>query len=921
MPPAAKRGNPTTDPGILLKRKKDRQKANEKLQLRLDEQGVKRTDIENNLLFSSIPQVLLINQKNYYTEYLKKDDNYRIIRNMREKINNNINNNDINNNSSNNKKSLNNTGKSKKTNNYDNNDMDIDDDNDEVDADDERNNGDGEKTLVIHPGSHGIKIGWADDVDPVLVPNLIGYIKMNDIMNSIENDNVNKSDIENLDPPRHLVETSVEEDEESEKYIVLDDDLEFNANRKPIKSSFKERMKYYKRRLLPNCHDACFKFNIKQQIQGPTIEDISEDVSLNSSHQNKFIKAKEWIKLTGRNYVIGDEVMRLDNENEWIIRSPFLFSSVGSLSTSNKISSVELGFNEQDINYSSTEEILGDIELILCHTILNKFNINRRSDFKKINVVLVIPSLYRKSYVESMMEILLKRLNFKNATLIQEGMSASFGLGLSTGCIVDIGSSSIHICCIDDGSILEDTRVSLDYGMSDVIRFWGKSLIQQQFPYTKVNFENLKDWKLIEGTFADHGTFDDSKIVIQLGNAPLYENNNKIKKYQFKCFDEGIICPMGMFYPEIFNEESNKLIIDNKDKQKNRILLGKISPIKKIHDPLFEGKSNKFTGYSNIDPISILQDLQRTDVKISELKIEELLELLVELSELFINSNTIGSGRRGKTNDISSKLKSRYRNAHYAQQRKQGEIERNIKENKELTTNSMRQNMTPLDRAIIESITVSGLNDQSKIEKMYSNICLVGGGGRLEGFDSMLMDRLHINRNEILGSSKLIEAINLIKSWKREFDREQKIRIKEKQEKEKILEKEERERLDKEVGKDKDSSTKNKIGDGDGDDDNDNGGADDDDVSDHEGEEKSSDENESFSLNKEQIQEIITLLSEGTSMNIDITGKGDVDPVNLGWKGGCIYARLKIIDEMWMNGADWDILGSRALTYGSLFNY
>lgn len=912
------------------------------MQLRLDEQGVKRTEVENNLSFSSIPQVLLINQKNYYTEYLKKDDNLRIVRNTREKINKKL---KVKAPSATTKKGdldrVKNGSASVSVSasaNVTENENDDDDDDADDDADDAAEEDEG-RTLVIHPGSHNIKIGWAEDVDPVLVPNLIGYVRREVSERAAgvtsasgasgasgANSKRSAQDVSGLDPPRYLargdgepVNADEDEDEhdDGDRFYVLNDDKEFRAKRKPINTSFRERMKYYKRRILPNCHEACFNFNSKQQKHPPAVDDISEDVSLSSSAVNMFIRASRWLKTAGRNYVVGDEVTRLADEKEWVIRSPFLFSSAGGTSGNSKRSSVELGFNEQDVNYSSREEILGDIETMLVHTILHKFKVAKKSDLKKINVVLVIPSLYRKSYVESMMELLLTRMNFKNATLIQEGMSASFGLGLSTGCIVDIGATSIHICCVDDGAILEDTRVSLDYGMADVVRFWGKNLIAQQFPYAGVDFRQVKDWKLIEGTFADHGTFDDSKVAIQVGKFSVYESNTRVRRYQFKCFDEGVVCPMGVFYPEIFLEETAAAAAaaaasDDVDaRQKERIVLGSIAPAKRVHEPLFDGRSNKFTGYSNSDPISILQDLQRTGVKLSELAVEPLLDLLVELSDLFINSSAIGSGRRGKTNDLSSKLKSRYRNAHYAQQ--------SAAADRRPTTDGMRQNMTPLDRAIIESITVAGLGDQTRLEKMYTNICLVGGGGRLDGFDSMLMDRLHINRNEILSSTKLVEALGLIKQWRREYDKEHKPRPKDAAGGDAAAPAGEKSPAAK-TPADKPDKTP-------ADDDDEDGPADPapapaagEDDDDDAAAAAAAGEDE-LRLSKEQLRTVTQLLLAGAPMAVDITGRGELDPLVLGWKGGCVYARLKIFEETCVSGADWDMLGSRALTYGSLFSY
>jgi len=479
MPPkrnhAVSGGSAPTDPGVLLKRRQDRQRANEKLATFIEERGIKRCDLENDLPFSTIPSVLLVNQKNYYTEYLKKDDNLRMMRNVRDKINKKaaaINNKKID--------QLKNDNSNSPLNSRATSTVASDDENNEEEA--ENDGVEKEKTLVIHPGSCNIKIGWADDVDPLVVPNIIGYPKMERAPK--ESHGGDRSDVKGLDPPRSL-DSAGETDEE--KYYVLEDDATFKTRMKPLQQSFKERMKYYKRRILPTCHEACSNFNHRQQISTPMIEDISEEINLGSSkHQDMFIKPDKLKKEKVRDFVVGDECFRLANQDDWVLRSPFLFSTLSGEDGRG----IEVGFNEQDPNYHSKEEILSDIENILQTSLAEKFETSK-SSFKKINVVLIIPSLYRKNYVESMIELLLKRLNFNNVNIIQEGMASSYGLGLSVGCIVDIGSSNIHIACVDDGSILEDSTLTLNYGMNDLIRFWGKNLVDQQFPLTKIAFTVL----------------------------------------------------------------------------------------------------------------------------------------------------------------------------------------------------------------------------------------------------------------------------------------------------------------------------------------------------------------------------------------------------------------------------------------------
>ena len=47
----------------------------------------------------------------------------------------------------------------------------------------------------------------------------------------------------------------------------------------------------------------------------------------------------------------------------------------------------------------------------------------------------------------------------------------------------------------------------------------------------------------------------------------------------------------------------------------------------------------------------------------------------------------------------------------------------------------------------------------------------------------------------------------------------------------------------------------------------------------------------------------------------------EIDPQVLTWKGSSVYARLKVVNEMWVSQEDWDLLESRCLYYKSLFNY
>lgn len=700
MPP--KRGGAfTTDPNVLLKRRQERQRANEKMQNILDEQGIRRTENENNLPFATIPQVLLINQKNYYTEYLKKDENYIMMREDREhKIE---------------EKNVDNDKEAGVEEKNIDNDKGAGVEEKSVDNGKEKDGdapGEENDTLVLHPGSHGIKIGFAKDVDPLIIPNYIGYAKRGgtgprgDVGNGTD-----KYDVTGLVPERELVGEGG--DSVNDRHYQLVDHEKFEKLKKRIYKSYKERMKYYKRRILPNCHEACFNFNRKQQHEDIQLEDVGDE-----EHKNMFIKAKKLIE-KGRDYVVGDEIFRLNDESEWTIRQPFSFKK----DSQNK---VEMGFNYGE--YKNVEENLDDIERLLKFIMKKKFKMVQRKEFERFNLVLVVPSLSNKEYVERMIDLMFNRFGFKYINIIQEGVSISYGLGMSSGCLVDVGYSSIHINCIDEGIVVEDSRVILDYGMKDVIAVWGKMLVEQQFPLIKVDFRKMKDMKLLESLFLEHGTFDDSKTgVIQVGNFNIFESNKKFKRYQFKIFDENILAPMGMFYPAIFGE---------------RVVGGTIG--------------GDYSGYENLnDKGSLLQLIESSGVLFSEFEPREQLLFLSELLD-------------GNVHIHIDELIDKFGNGGIGNGKSIGNNKRNGQNRANLF------NTTPLEIAILESIIVAGITggcDQGKLDKYFGNIAVVGGGASLEGFEMMLLDRIHIARSALLGGRGLARAVKVARAFQEELEK------------------------------------------------------------------------------------------------------------------------------------------------------
>lgn len=75
-----------------------------------------------------------------------------------------------------------------------------------------------------------------------------------------------------------------------------------------------------------------------------------------------------------------------------------------------------------------------------------------------MSVILIVPDFGDRTYVESMTQLLMTEMGFKEIAVHQEAYCAIFGAGLSSACVVDIGATSTSVTCVDEGLINSDTR-------------------------------------------------------------------------------------------------------------------------------------------------------------------------------------------------------------------------------------------------------------------------------------------------------------------------------------------------------------------------------------------------------------------------------------------------------------------------------
>ena len=65
-----------------------------------------------------------------------------------------------------------------------------------------------------------------------------------------------------------------------------------------------------------------------------------------------------------------------------------------------------------------------------------------------------------------MVGMLLLNLHFSRVVVQQSSVCATYGVGLPTACVIDLGFHKTSIACVDEGISLPDIRVRLPIGVS-----------------------------------------------------------------------------------------------------------------------------------------------------------------------------------------------------------------------------------------------------------------------------------------------------------------------------------------------------------------------------------------------------------------------------------------------------------------------
>ncbi|KAI1653188.1 actin-like ATPase domain-containing protein [Daldinia decipiens] len=470
-------------------------KVSEKVLLR---EGLERTD--NGMKQTSWPDVTPINQKNYYTDYMKRDDQVLALRLQAEANRDRL------------VQSAKDRDRALARNGHAEVPLPVPDIQTEDAAPAVSEGLDPSKVIVIHPGSQNLRIGFASDALPKTIPMAIATKFPQ-----------TESEMHEALPRRQFEAATTDQqygEEWSKKYQKMSNDLKVD-------------MRSRKLRVLPNSKELVVNHNRRTE---------SKEISLhNDPLQIEWTDVKT---LEDPNSLascfIGQAAQRIPDDSNpkfklwWPMQHGWL--------------------NEDD--YTTAEHLYDDFETLLDKAIRHELGLTRNSTWKNYSCVFVIPDLYDKKYVEQILKSGMTWFEFSRICFIQESMAATFGAGYTQACVVDVGAQKTSIACVEDGLCVEDSRVNLKYGGYDVTETFMKMMLYDHFPYQDINLRRRYDFLLAEELKIKYCTMTQTDISVQLYTFHLRAPNQPTREYSFKTYDEVILAPMGFYEPAIFDNSA-----------------------------------------------------------------------------------------------------------------------------------------------------------------------------------------------------------------------------------------------------------------------------------------------------------------------------------------------------------------------------
>ncbi|KAI4089354.1 MAG: hypothetical protein L6R37_008062 [Teloschistes peruensis] len=647
----------------------------------LREEGLERTD--NNMDLTTWPQANMINQKNYYTEYLKRDDQILPLRLQQEERRNRM---------TTNAKDRDRALAQSKPGEVLAPDIELDID-DDVAMDEAGGlvgqDAFGSKIIVIHPGSQNLRIGLAKDALPKTVPMVIA-----------RRWGTNESEEQGGEPKPKRLKFDDGTTLEPEKMFGDDFATQFAT----MATELKVHMRAHKRRVLPSSKELIVNYN--KRTPPETISEHNDPLRI------------DWTELPNDPqkapaYFTGKDALRIpDNSTPryklfWPLRHGW--------------------YNEHD--YDQKRALFEDIAVIIEEAIKTQLSIPWKKDWLQYACVFVVPDLYERQYVTQILDMLFRDFGFGHVCFIQESLAATFGAGYTQACVVDIGAQKTSICCVEEGMCIENSRINLKYGGVDVTETFVKMMLFDHFPYAEINLNRRYDFLLAEEIKIKFCTLNEGEVSAQLADFHLRASGQDTRKYTFKTYDEILLAPYGYFQPTIF-DHSLKLKDRRKLVSRSRDLYDD-SP----NDPVSTAQSAIIAMTAPPPPINghmTNGQSEALNVNAVSTPLRQLPNPLQKFNEQERRSHSAIGSPAPDDEDTPAP---------------QGDGDgSSVKNDADVSLRDDVLPVAALDVAILTSIMHGARNDDRKSRDFLGGVMVIGGGSQIPNFTNYLEEKLKMTR-------------------------------------------------------------------------------------------------------------------------------------------------------------------------------
>jgi len=169
----------------------------------------------------------------------------------------------------------------------------------------------------------------------------------------------------------------------------------------------------------------------------------------------------------------------------------------------------------------------------------------------------VIPDLFVKQHVKYLINMLVAKMGFKSIFIHQESVMATYAMALPSACVIDIGSSKISVCCIDEGVVAPKSIIRRHFGGDDLAKLFYRLLSREKalhyIPRGIMDPDYHYHWQIIENLKEQYAMMkmDNLEIVKQ---CVFYLKNRKageMHKVQFNCSETVVHAGQGLFHSRL----------------------------------------------------------------------------------------------------------------------------------------------------------------------------------------------------------------------------------------------------------------------------------------------------------------------------------------------------------------------------------